>query len=133
MVLSWLLNSLTENIRNSVLYFETTSELWQELEVRFGQSNKARLCQVQKDVSCLSQGDMDIANYYTKAKQLWEESYAVGGIPKFTCAKFECGINGKLQKYTEERKLIQFLMGLNSSYTAVRGHILMMTPFPTLS
>ena len=73
MVLSWLLNSLTENIRNSVLYFETAKELWQDLEERFGQSNKARLFQVQKDISCLSQGDMDIANYYTKSKQLWDE------------------------------------------------------------
>lgn len=31
MVLSWLLNSLTENIRNSVLYFETAKELWTDL------------------------------------------------------------------------------------------------------
>jgi len=31
MVLSWLLNSLTENIRNNVLYFETARELWQDL------------------------------------------------------------------------------------------------------
>jgi len=133
MVLSWLLNSLTENIRNSVLYFETANELWQDLEVRFGQSNKVRLFQVQKDVSCLSQGDMDIANYYTKAKQLWDESHAVGEIPKCTCAKCECGVNGKLQTYTEEQMFIQFLMGLNSSYTAVRDHILMMVPFPTLT
>ena len=63
MVLSWLLNSLNDNIRNSVLYFETALELWTDLEERFGQSNKARLFQVQKDVSCLSQGDMDIASY----------------------------------------------------------------------
>jgi len=28
MVLSWLLNSLDENIRNSVLYFDTAKDLW---------------------------------------------------------------------------------------------------------
>jgi len=133
MVLSWLLNSLNENIRNSVLYFETAKELWNDLEERFGQSNKARLFQVQKDVSCLSQGDLDIASYYTKAKQLWDESHAVSGIPTCTCTKCECEVNSRLQKYTEERKLIQFLMGLNSSYTAIRGNILMMLPFPTIS
>jgi len=70
MVLSWLLNSLSDSVRNSVLYFDTARELWLDLEGRFGQSNKARLFQVQKDVSCLSQGDMAIASYYTKAKQL---------------------------------------------------------------
>ena len=133
MVLSWLLNSLSENIRNSVMYFDTALELWNDLDERFGQSNKARLFQVQKDVSCLSQGDLDIASYYTKAKQLWDESHAVSGIPLCTCTKCECEVNNRLHKYTEERKLIQFLMGLNSSYTAIRGNILMMVPFPTIS
>lgn len=108
MVLSWLLNSLTENIRNSVLYFETASELWKDLEERFGRSNKARLFQVQKDVSCLSQGDMDIAGYYTKAKQLWDESKAVSRMPNCTCGKCECEVNKKLHNYTEEQKLISY-------------------------
>ena len=35
MVLSLLLNSWTENIRNSVLYCETARELWKDLEERF--------------------------------------------------------------------------------------------------
>ena len=71
MVLSWLLNSLSDKIKNSILIFETALELWNDLEEIFGQFNKAKLFQAQKDVSCLPQGDMDIANYYTKAKQLW--------------------------------------------------------------
>ena len=82
MVLYWLLNSVNESIRNSVLYFDTAQNLWKDLEERFGQSNKARLFQVQKDVSCLFQGDMDIASYYTKAKQLWDESNAVSTVPR---------------------------------------------------
>jgi len=93
MVQYWLLNSLSENIRNSVLYFDTTKALWDDLECRFGQSNKARLFQVQKEFLCLTQGDLDIASYYTKAKQLWDESRAVSGVPTCTCAKCECGIN----------------------------------------
>ena len=47
--------------------------------------------------------------------------------------KCECEVNGRLQNYTKERKPIQFFMGLNSSYTIVRGNILMMTPFPSIS
>jgi len=133
MVLSWLLNSLNENIRNSVLYFDTAKALWEDLDGRFGQSNKARLFQVQKEFLCLTQGGLDIVTYCTKAKQLWDESRAVGGFPTCTCAKSECGVNGKLFNYSEEQRLIQFLMGLNGSYTAVRGSILMMTPFPTIS
>jgi len=66
------------------------------LDERFGQSNKARLFQVQKDVTCLTQGDMDIASYYTKPKQLWDESNAVSIAPRCSCGKCEYGINGPL-------------------------------------
>ena len=133
MVLSWLLNFISENIRNSVLYFDTAKALWDDLQGRFGQSNKVRLFHVQKEVLCLTQGDLDIAGYYTKAKQLWDESSAVSGVPICTCAKCECGINEKLQSYTKEQRLIQFLIRLNSNYNAIRGNILMMTPFPSMS
>ena len=68
-----------------------------------------------------------------KGKELWDEAKAVSGFPTCDCKKCECGVNGKLYKYSEEQRLIQFLMGLNGSYTAIRGSILMMTPFPSMS
>jgi len=76
---------------------------------------------------------MDIIGYFTKARQLWDESSAVSAVPKCIGAKCECGINGKLQKYTKEQRLIRFLMGLNSRDSAVRANILMMSPFPAMS
>jgi len=42
-------------------------------------------------------------------------------------------VNKRLENYDQEKRIIQFLMGLNESYTAVRGNILMMNPFPSLS
>jgi len=115
MVLSWLLNFMSENMRNSVLYFDTAKALWDDLEGQFGQSNKARLFRVQKEMLCLTQGDLDVTGYYTKAKQLWDESSVVSGAPMCTCAKCECGVNENLQSYREEQRLIQFLMGLNNT------------------
>lgn len=43
-----------------------------------------------------------------------------------------CGAASALLKYEEEHKLINFLMGMNESYTAVRGSILMIKPLPSL-
>ncbi|KAH0665715.1 hypothetical protein KY285_026921 [Solanum tuberosum] len=36
MVLSWLLNSLSKEIADSVIYSKTVKDLWKELEDRFG-------------------------------------------------------------------------------------------------
>ena len=57
----------------------------------------------------------------------------MSAISRCTCKKCECDINAKQESYIEERRLIQFLIGLNSSYTAVRENILMMVPFPSIS
>ena len=133
MVLSWLLNSMHKNIRDSVLFCETAHDMWKELEERYGQSNKARLFQAQKDVCCISQGELDIAAYFNKAKKLWDEFTAASASPSCTCCKCECDINGRLHHYFQDQKLIHFLMGLNETYTQIRGNILMINPSPTLS
>ncbi|KAM3304356.1 hypothetical protein P3S67_015388 [Capsicum chacoense] len=73
MVISWLLNSLSREISDSVIYSSPTKELWNDLEARFGQSSGAKLFQLQKKLSDLSQGTCDIATYYTKIKRLWDE------------------------------------------------------------
>ena len=36
-------------------------------------------------------------------------------------------------KVDQDRKLIQFFMGLNEVYTVIRGNILMMNPLPSLA
>ena len=69
MVLSWLLNSLHKSIRDNILFCEKASDMWNELSERYGQSNKARLFQAQKEILCISQADLDIAGYFNKAKK----------------------------------------------------------------
>ncbi|XP_060182912.1 uncharacterized protein LOC132612848 [Lycium barbarum] len=68
MVLSWLLNSLSKEIFDSVIYSKTAKALWTDLEERFGQSNGAKLYHLQKELSDLVQGSNDIATYFTKLK-----------------------------------------------------------------
>ncbi|XP_019232969.1 PREDICTED: uncharacterized protein LOC109213609 [Nicotiana attenuata] len=70
MVTSWILNSLSKEIADSVEYASDVVELWKELEDRYEQTNGARLYQIQKEINNLSQGALDIASYYTKMKKL---------------------------------------------------------------
>ncbi|XP_075109063.1 uncharacterized protein LOC142180863 [Nicotiana tabacum] len=56
MVLSWLLNSLSKEIAESVLYSQSAEDLWSDLEDRFGQTNGAKLFQLQKEPSAVIQG-----------------------------------------------------------------------------
>lgn len=71
MVISWLLNSLSRDIGDSVIYSKTAKELWDSLENRFGRSNGAKLYHLEKEISGLVQENNDITGYFTKLKRLW--------------------------------------------------------------
>lgn len=43
MVTSWLLNSLSKDIVDSVIYSKTAEDLWKDLEDKFGQPNGEKL------------------------------------------------------------------------------------------
>ncbi|XP_075080014.1 uncharacterized protein LOC142165337 [Nicotiana tabacum] len=132
MVTSWILNSLTKEIADSVEYVANAFELWRELEDRYDQTNGTKLYQIQKEINDLSQGSLDITSYYTKMKKLWEELNTL--ITKSHCAcNCSCGAKESMHKAEQDKRLIQFLMGLNETYTVVRGSILMMNPLPSIA
>ena len=68
--MSWLLNSISKEIVASVIFANSTAEIWQDLQVRFRQQNGPRLYQLKKDLMNLSQGTMSVTTYFTKLKSI---------------------------------------------------------------
>jgi len=132
MVTSWILNSLSKDIADSVEYVSDAVELWKELEDRYDQTNGAKLFQIQKDINDLSQGVLDVTVYYTRMKKLWEELSNLSIKNQCSCV-CSCGGKETMHKAEQDRRLIQFLMGLNEVYTVIRGSILMMNPLPSMA
>nr|XP_016504345.1 PREDICTED: uncharacterized protein LOC107822325 [Nicotiana tabacum] len=132
MVTSWILNSLTKEIADSTEYMTDAFEMWRELEYRYDQTNGTKLYQIQKKISDLSQGGLDITGYHTKMKKLWEELNTLIVKSHCTC-NCTCGAKESMHKAEQDRRLIQFLMGLNETYTIVRDSILMMNPLPSIA
>ncbi|XP_074377296.1 uncharacterized protein LOC141718814 [Apium graveolens] len=75
-VISWILNTGSSEIHQSVMYMSSAKDIWDDVSIRFAQTN----------------------------------------VPKFI-----------------SNKLSQCLMGLSEQYTAIRGHLLLMTVNPSLS
>ncbi|XP_019224054.1 PREDICTED: uncharacterized protein LOC109205763 [Nicotiana attenuata] len=107
----------------SVEYSESAKEIWCELEERYGKADGARVFELKKELAHISQGSLDIALYFNKIKQLWDE------IASYTTRVCTCG--GKAAE-DEEQKVYQFLMGLNDTYVQTRSNILMMKPLPSV-
>ncbi|XP_006368040.1 uncharacterized protein [Solanum tuberosum] len=130
MVIAWLLNSLSKDIAESVIYSQTAEELWKELEQRYGQSDGTKMFQLQRDLSSISQGTSDIASYFTRLKRIWDQMKELNTFMNCSC-DCSCGAKEHNFKMNEDQQLIQFLMGLNEVYSSIRGNILMMKPLPT--
>lgn len=132
MVISWLLNTFSKEIAESVLYSKIAREIWLELEERFGQSNGPHHYHLQKEISQTSQGNLDIAGYYTKLKRLWDELDSLDTFQHCTC---DCSCGGKIKTYKsqQDERLIQFLMGLNDAYSGPRSSLLMLSPLPSIN
>ncbi|KAL8139918.1 hypothetical protein V2J09_005939 [Rumex salicifolius] len=129
LVTSWIFHSVEKDIAESLLFYDTAVEIWSDLKLRFGAPNCSRIFQVQKELFTVSQGSMSISSYYTAFKRLWDEYFVLVDLPKCSA----CGVVGSLPQLLHTLQNIQFLVGLNDDYTAVRTNILMMKPVPTLA
>ncbi|XP_074352184.1 uncharacterized protein LOC141691357 [Apium graveolens] len=133
MVISWILNSVSTDIRNSIVYMNSAHLIWKDLETRYLQSNLPKLFNLRKDISQITQGSLTIASYYTKFKTLSDELDSLSARPRCTCTHYTCNVNTDSDQYECTIHLTQFLMGLSEQFTSVRGQILLMKPVPTLS
>ncbi|KZV39447.1 hypothetical protein F511_13438 [Dorcoceras hygrometricum] len=124
MVISWILNSVSRDIADSLMYMPT----WIDIHDRFHESNAPRVYQIKKMLNALQQGAMGISSYYTKLRILWDELRDYQ--PTSVC---NCGSMREWVTYQNQECVMHFLMGLNESYAQVREQILMMEPLPIIS
>jgi hypothetical protein len=117
-----------------VLYAHTAKEVWDDLQHRYSQSNGTRVHHLKQAIASLKQESLSVNDYFTHLKVLWEEFLNYRPIPSCACgAKCVCGLSKTLIEYQHYDYVHSFLMGLNKSYTAVRGQILLMEPLPGIN
>lgn len=62
--ISWLLGSVDANIGIHIRGFRRAAKLWLYLEKVYQQSNLVRKVQIEHDISCYSQGEIKVEEYY---------------------------------------------------------------------
>ena len=85
MVTSWLLNAVSKEIADSLLYLDTAHAVWTDLHDRFHQSNAPRIFQIKQQLTGLTQGSFDVNTYFTRLKILWDELKNFQPIPVYAC------------------------------------------------
>lgn len=114
LVKSWLLNSITKEIRASVIYNDVALNIWTDLKERFSHVNSVYLFHIEQAIHDCTQSNMTVGAYYTKLKGFWDERDALCVISSCTCSTMK-----KVLQFRENQKTMKFFMDLNKPYAAV--------------
>ncbi|XP_056865811.1 uncharacterized protein LOC130511929 [Raphanus sativus] len=132
MVATWLLNSVSKQIGQSLLFMSTAESIWKNILSRFKQDDAPRVYEIEQQLSRLQQGSLDVSAYYTSLVTLWEEHKNYVDLPVCTCGKCECNAAQLWERLQQRSRVTKFLMGLNESFEPTRRHILMLKPIPCI-
>ncbi|XP_028800636.1 uncharacterized protein LOC114755906 [Neltuma alba] len=128
LVQGWLTKLLSPTIAKSILWFDRASDIWTDLCSRYSQSDIFRIADLQEEIHSLKQGNLNVTEYYTRLKILWDELSSIRPIKP--CA---CSSHGSAAKHREEDYVIRFLKGLNEQYASVKSQIMMLDPLPSIT
>ncbi|XP_070040012.1 uncharacterized protein [Nicotiana tomentosiformis] len=126
-VLTWIMNIVSSDLINGIVYGENAHEVWLDLEDRFNKVNSSRVYNLQREVATISQGTSIISVYHSRLKSLWDEYGSL--IPSLPVTAG----TGDFIEHLEQQKPFQFLMGLNESYGAIRSEFMLQYPSPSVS
>ncbi|XP_060965603.1 uncharacterized protein LOC133034521 [Cannabis sativa] len=127
-VISWILHAISAEIADSIMYLDNAAEIWSELHERFNEKNAPRIYDAKKTMQNLVQGSSSVTSYFTRLKSLWDQIRELR--PQPVC---NCGAMKVILEQQEEDRLLEFLVGLNDSFSNVRSQILMRDPLPTVN
>ena len=133
MVGSWLNKAVSPQIRISITYRDTALEIWNDLRDTHSQGNGPRIFQLQKDIASINQGDSSITTFFTQLKVYWDQLKIFRPNPTCNYGKCTCNLSKRIENLHFQDSVMPFLMGLNDSYSQIKGQILLMEPLPFIN
>lgn len=109
LLISWLHSNVFDNIRQSILFINTTYDIWLELEKRFLLSNGSRKYKSSKDLFGHKQNKLKINDYFTTLSSLWEELDSMNTLSIVTTIAIDVtSLLTAIETQKAESKLFQF-------------------------
>jgi len=120
LVMSWLLNTMTNEIGGYFMYFSTTKEKWDATqETYLDVDNTSAIFEIKSLIHDLRQGNSIITEYFNTLTRYWQQLDIYEEI-KWSCAEDSM----QYKTLVEKERIYKFLLGLNKDLDEVRGRIL---------
>ncbi|PNX98837.1 flavonol sulfotransferase-like protein, partial [Trifolium pratense] len=134
LVLSWILNSVSDSIAQSIVFMENAVDVWIDLKERFSQGDLVRISELMQEIYAMQQETKSVTEFYSDLKILWEELEIYIPIPNCSCrTRCSCESMRSAQRNHTLLYAIRFLTGLNENFNMVKSQILLMDPLPPMN
>ncbi|GAU25332.1 hypothetical protein TSUD_375950 [Trifolium subterraneum] len=134
LVHSWIMNSVSECIAQSIVFMENAFDVWNDLKERFAQSDLVRISELQQEIYALKQDSRIVTEFYSALKLLWEELEIYLPMPNCSC-RIRCTCEAMRAAHANHSLLhiVRFLTGLNDEFSVVKSQVLLIDPLPPLN
>ncbi|CAN1305878.1 hypothetical protein LINPERPRIM_LOCUS26638 [Linum perenne] len=128
MVMTWLVNSMTIDIRANYLGYDTAKELWDDVAATYSDlGNQSQVYELTMKLATITQGQESVTRYYNLLKQVWQDR------DMFNDHVWKSAEDQAFFKKTvDTNRIFKSLVGLNTDLDEVRGRIIARDPLPSL-
>ncbi|KAJ0520852.1 putative RNA-directed DNA polymerase [Helianthus annuus] len=126
-VLTWILNSVSEELYLGQVYSKLASEVWKDLKETYDKIDGSVVFNLYQKINGFNQSGLSVSEYYHKLNIMWKQLDQILQLPSCTC-----NASTSFNNFNQMIKLMQFLMGLDSVYQSVRTNLLTKESLPTV-
>ncbi|XP_035838860.1 uncharacterized protein LOC118486484 [Helianthus annuus] len=126
-VLTWILNSVSDELYVGQVYSKLASEVWNDLKETYDKVDGSVVFRLYQKINFVSQNGSSVSEYYHRINTMWKQFDAMLQLPSCTC-----DASTKFNEFNQLIKLMQFLMGLDDVYQHVRTNLLTRDPLPSV-
>ncbi|XP_075091952.1 uncharacterized protein LOC107815453 [Nicotiana tabacum] len=112
----------------SIVYASNAKKVWSEFEERIDRSNLTRIFHLWTEIATLRQGTDSVTSYYSKMNDFLDELDVLAPLPSCDCEE-----SLPYVAHLRSQRLLQFLMGLNESYSNLRSNMLARRPIVSVN
>lgn len=116
MICSWLINSVSKKIADSIIYLPIAFAVWNDLRDRFRQNNLPRVFQIKKQLDALHQCAIDVTSYFTQLKIIREKLVSFQSFPDCDCRRMKAWLD-----YQKHECILHFLIGMIDSFSHINA------------
>ncbi|XP_019229940.1 PREDICTED: uncharacterized protein LOC109210914 [Nicotiana attenuata] len=121
-------STVASELMPSIMFASDAKKIWSDFQERFDRSNLTRIYHLWTEIVTVRQNIDSVTTYFLKMKDFWDELDILAPLSSCDCEEARPSI-----EHLKSQCLLQFLMGLNESYSNIRSNILARRPVVTVN